>query len=91
MNACLRLSEDETASDGDSIEAELTTREEPSSNGTTLSMEDGASEHSLDQPEEDEDMDDEVSGEGHETPAIFSDLVFRSSVTYFHQKTTVTR
>ena len=90
VNACLHPSEDETASDGDSIEAELTAREEPSSNGTTLSMEDGASEHSLDQPEEDEDVDDEVLDEGHEIPAIFSDLVFRSSVTCFHRKITVT-
>ena len=32
-------------------------------------MDDGASEHSLDQPEEDEDMGDEVLDEGHETPA----------------------
>ena len=48
------------------------------------------SEHSLDQPEEDEDVDDEVLDEGHEIPAIFSDLVFRSSVTCFHRKITVT-
>ena len=71
VNACLCPSKDETASDGDSLEAELTAREESSSNGATLSMDDGASGHSLDQPEEDEDMDDEVLGEGHETPANF--------------------
>ena len=71
VNACLRSSEDETASDGDSLEAELTATEESSANGATLSMDDGASEHSLDQPEEDEDMDDEVLDEGHENPAIF--------------------
>ena len=40
VNACLCLSEDETASDGDSLEAELTAREESSSNGATLSMDD---------------------------------------------------
>ena len=38
-----------------------------------------------------EDMGDKVLDEGHETFANFLDLVFRSSVTYFHQKTTVTR
>ena len=74
VNACLRPSEDETASDGDSLEAELTAGEESSSNSATLSMDDGASAHSLNQPEEDEDMDDEVLGEGHETPANFSDI-----------------
>ena len=76
VNAYLCPSKDETASDGDILEAELTAREETSSNGAPLSMDVGASEHSLDQPKEDEDMDDEVLGEGHETPANFFRFVF---------------
>ena len=79
VNVCLRPSENETAYDEDSLEAELTASEESSSNGATLSMDDGASAHSLDQPEEDEDMDDEVLGEGHETPSNF----FRFGYTQF--------
>ena len=54
-NACLCPSKYETASDGDSLETELSAREESSSNGATLIMDDGTPEHSLDQPEEDED------------------------------------
>ena len=79
VNACLRPSKDETASDGDSLEEEMTASEESSSNGATLSTDGGASAHPLDQPEEDEDMDDEALGEGHETPSNF----FRFGYTQF--------
>ena len=84
VNTCLLPSKDETTSDGDSLEAESTAREESSPNGATLSMYDGELDHLpqtrgsagggdfiLDQPEEDEDMDDGVLDEGHETLANF--------------------